>query len=96
MAGFQIDQEPDTAEVIDHPSAPKRPKGEGLAIQGLMVALSALSKRTLIALSNLFALLTILSVWWLFMSIPSPDVHQLFALGGYSIFVLAANWIVRR
>jgi hypothetical protein len=55
-----------------------------------------LSKRTLVALSNLFCLLTVFSVFVLFYNIPKPDSYQIVALTIYAAFVLAANAIVRR
>ena len=61
-----------------------------------LLSISALAQRFTIALSNLFAMLAIASVWGLFMAIPNPTAYQLFALGGYSVFVLVALYIVRR
>jgi hypothetical protein len=62
----------------------------------LLLSLQALSKRTLIALSNLFCLLTVSSVFVLFYNIPKPDAFQIIALTIYALFVLSANAIVRR
>ncbi len=62
----------------------------------LLLSLQALSKRTLIALSNLFCLLTVGSAFWLCLTIHDPNTLQLVEIGGYFSFVLAANWIVRR
>lgn len=62
----------------------------------LVLSLKALSKRALIAISNLFCLLTVFSVFVLFYNIPNPSVLQIVALSIYSSFVLAANAIVRR
>jgi len=69
---------------------------EKVGIQTLMLGLAALSQRTLVALSRLFTLLTVASVFWLFLSIPSPSPWQLAELAMYGLFVLAANFIVRR
>ncbi len=62
----------------------------------LLLSLQALSKRTLVALSNLFCLLTVGSVFVLFYNIPNPSVLQIISLSIYALFVLAANAIVRR
>ena len=62
----------------------------------LLLSLQALSKRTLVALSNLFCLLTVGSAFWLCLTIHDPNTLQLVEIGGYFSFVLAANWIVRR
>jgi len=68
-----------------------------IGIQTLMLGLSALSQRTLAALSRLFALITVVSafvLWWAVM--PNPTVLQLVGLGMFGVFVLAINVIVRR
>ena len=75
-------------------SSPTEPSGAAVAV--LMLSLKALSQRALIAVDNLFTLLTVFSAYWLWHSIPSPDSYQLVALGMYALFVLAANVIVRR
>lgn len=63
----------------------------------LFLSLQALSKRTIIALSNLFCLLTVGSVFVLFYSIvPAPNTFQIVSATIYAVFVLAANAIVRR
>lgn len=67
-----------------------------IGFDALMLGLKALSQRTLDALSRLFTLLTVGSAFWLWMTMPHPDVYQLIALGGYALFVLAVNVIVRR
>ena len=68
-----------------------------LHINALMLALSALSQRALVALSKLFTLLTVASafaLWW--PTLPSPSVYQIIALTIYAIFLLSINWLVRR
>ena len=62
----------------------------------LRVGLRALSQRALVALASLFTLLTVGSVFWLFMTMHDPNTMQLVEMGLYSAFVLAANLIVRR
>jgi hypothetical protein len=69
---------------------------QGVAVSALMLALRTLSQRALVALADLFCLLTCASVFWLWLTIPDPNPHQLVGLGMYAIFTLAANLIVRR
>jgi len=66
------------------------------AVKMLMLGLSALAQRTVHALADMFTLLTVGSVFWLFTATPDPNVMQLVQLGGYCVFVLMVNWIVRR
>lgn len=68
----------------------------GAAVRMLTLALASLSQRALIAIADLFTLLTVGSAFWLWSSIPAPNVLQIVALSIYALFVLAANWIVRR
>lgn len=70
---------------------------ERIGIEALMLGLGALSKRTLVALSNLFTLLTVASafaLWW--RVLPEPSVYQLAGLTIYAVFLLIVNWLVRR
>lgn len=83
---------PDDLPDDEVPKAEKR----GFEIDVLMLALGALSKRTLVAIDNLFCLLTVFLVFWLWKSIPEPNTYQLIELGIFALFVLAANVIVRR
>lgn len=62
----------------------------------LKLGLTALSQRAVAAVADLFTLTTVSLVFWLYMSIAQPDTYQLVRLGMFSVFVLAANWIVRR
>ena len=64
----------------------------------LLLGLKTLPKRTAIALSDCFALLTVATVFCLaLMIIPyQPNTFQLVGLGGYALFVIALNIITRR
>jgi len=86
---FTVEEEAETV-------ATQEPADHAAATKMLMLGLGALSKRSLVALADLFCLLTVASVFWLFISTPDPNVMRLIQLGGYCLFVLAANWIVRR
>lgn len=73
------------------------PKADnGVAVRMLTLALAALSQRFVVAIADLFTLLTVGSAFWLWSSIPAPNDRQIIALSIYALFVLAANWIVRR
>lgn len=62
----------------------------------VMMALTALSQRTIVALANLFTLITVGSAFWLALTVsPDPTTYQLVALGLYLGFVIAVNWLVR-
>lgn len=84
-------------EVVEEPDPPQagEPKTTA-ATQMLFIALKALSQRALIAIDNLFCLLTVGGVFWLWASIPDPNPNQIVALTIFATFVLAANWLVRR
>lgn len=79
--------------ITDEPEAPKQDNSAALKI--LLVALGALTQRTLIAISDLYSLLAVGSVFWLFLSISSPTPYQLVELGMYGAFVLASIIFVK-
>lgn len=92
--GFTVVSEEDD-ERDERPAAPSTAAAAGGSM--LMLGLSALAQRTVIALANLFCLLTVGSVFWLFMSVmPAPTVLQLVGLGMYAVFIGVSNVIVRR
>ena len=82
----------------DPPEQTKSDDGGQAAIDILLLLLKPLSQKTIIALGNLFSLLTVASVFWLCLSIipHDPSIQQLVGLGGYAVFVVAVNLIVRR
>src|SRR5262245_16812555 len=86
---------PTAAQVIAAERA-KLAQQQQAAQRALTIGLQAIAQRTVIALANLFTLVTVGSVFWLFYTVHDPNNGQLIALGAYSIFVLLANWIVRR
>lgn len=85
---------PPKFEVVEEPDQPP-PK---MAIDAIVLGLKVLSQRTIIALSNLFSLITCASVFWLALTVVphDPTVLQLIGLGGYAVFIVAVNVIVRR
>jgi len=76
--------------------APPPPQANSASIAMLTLALRALSERAVIALADLFTLLTVGSAFWLWLLIPDPNPQQITALSIYAAFILAANWLVRR
>jgi len=92
MSSFAVVGEREAEEQKPVPPEPK----SNFAADALVLALKALSQRAIVALANLFMLLTVGSAFWLWMSIPDPTVLQLISLGMYALFVLAVNFIARR
>jgi hypothetical protein len=62
----------------------------------LTIALKALSQRALVAATDLFTLITCAGAWWLWYLTPNPNPQQIAHNSIFAVFVLAANWIVRR
>jgi hypothetical protein len=82
------------------PASPLPPRAPPNAEQAaatniLMLALKALSQRALVAVGNLFVLLTAASAWWLWMTtLPQPSIQQLVGLALYGCLILALNYLV--
>jgi hypothetical protein len=84
-----VDDDQETAPPSDHRAE--------FATNALTLALTALSQRALVALSSLFALFTVASVFWLGMAISAdPTPYQIVTLAIYAAFVIVLNIIVRR
>lgn len=75
---------------------PQSHVAERVSAHALMIALKALSQRALVALADLFMLTTVGSAFWLWYLTPKPDSYQIVSLSIYAVFILAANYIVRR
>lgn len=75
---------------------PVEAKAEKVGLDLLMLGLKAVSARALAAIADLFMLVTVGSAFWLWYQIPDPNAYQITSLALYGVFVLAANWIVRR
>ena len=70
---------------------------ENTATNMLLLALRALSQRAVVALGNLFVLLTAGSAWWLWWAtLPNPSTYQLVGLALYGGLILALDWMVLR
>lgn len=89
MAQRQFQVVPDEETEQPQPGAP--------AVAMLALALKALSQRALIAISNLFCLLTAASVFYLWAQMPEdPSWQRIGALSIYATFIVILNVIVRR
>ena len=62
----------------------------------LLLALRSLSQRAVIALADLFTLVTVLSAWVLWYGKPDPNGYQIVSLSIYALFILAVNVVIRR
>ena len=90
---FELVSEPDEVpEQARPPQADKPPRELGL----LLIALKALSHRAIAAIADLFFLVSVGSAWYLWFLTPAPSVYQIVNLTIYALFVLSANWLVRR
>lgn len=87
-------------EVVDDDTTASPPSaGErehGLAMAATLLAISTLSKRAIAEAKTWFTLLTMGGTWWLWYSIPDPSPTQIVSLSIFAVFILAANWLVRR
>ncbi len=66
------------------------------AVGALMLGLKALSQGAIIAASRFTNLAMVVSVFWLFMSISSPNQLQIIWGGMYSLFILTGLWLINR
>ncbi len=85
-----------TDELAETGNPPQDSKLEAAARAAFLLALKTLSQRAIASIKDAFTLLSVASVWWLWVSIPDPHNTQLISLSLYAVFILAANIIVRR
>ena len=83
-------------DALPPPPPPAEPTVNKVAGDLVLLALRSLSARAITALGSLFTLATVGSAWWLWYATPEPSPYQLVKLAMYGLFVLCANWIVRR
>lgn len=89
--------EPVPDEPIPDNPPPAAGRIESAAMAALFLFLKTLSQRTLIALADLFTLITVALVFWLWWAIiAKPTIEQIAALTIFSVFVIGVNLIVRR
>lgn len=62
-----------------------------------LLNLKVLSQKAVVAISDLFSLITAGTVFWLALAIIpfQPSAYQLSGLAGYALFIIALNVIVR-
>lgn len=75
---------------------PRQPILNGVSVQMMSMALTALSQRALVALAACFTLLTVGSAFWLWYLTPEPTDRQIVSLTIYAGFIVLVNVIVRR
>lgn len=68
----------------------------GVAVAMLTIGLKALGQKALVAAGTLFTLVTCAGAWILWYLTPEPSVLQIVHNSIFALFVLAANYIVRR
>lgn len=91
------DQFAQTADYLHAQQPPPADPVHNVATSILFTSLRALSQRAVIALANLFVLLTAVSAFWLwYATMPAPSVLQLVGLSLYGVLILALNWLVLR
>lgn len=79
------------------PPPQPNPAMQNAATQMLLLSLRALSQRTIVALGNLFVLLTAASAWLLWKdTLPQPSIPQLVGLALYGALILALDYLVLR
>lgn len=83
-------------EVVPDEPEHQPPEREAAGTGLLLLALKALSQRAVAAIGNLFTLTTVFGAWWLWYTTPDPNSHQIISLSIFAVFILAANWLVRR
>lgn len=98
MPGFtQISTREEDRDVIPLPSATAKQEGPGMGAEIMAIALGALTKRAVVAVSTLFTAAALLSVFWLFdLCLPAPTPLQLIGLSIYGVFVLLLEFVRRR
>lgn len=88
--GFEVvggtEAEPKPAAVPDN----------AMAVTLMTIGLKALSQRALTAATDLFTLITCTGAWWLWYLTPEPSYLQIVHNSIFALFILAANYIVRR
>ena len=67
-----------------------------VAASMLSLGLKTLSQRAISATKDVFTLLSVGTIFWIWNDHPDPSVTQIVSLSLYATFILAANVIVRR
>ena len=84
-------------EIPDEPADPALARAaNAAAASALALGLKTLSQRAVAGMRATFALLSVVSCFWLWYSTPNPNITQIVSLSIYAFFILAANVIVRK
>ncbi len=83
-------------EVVGGTEVDPPQQASNVQVAMLTIALKALSQRALVAATDLFTLITCAGAWWLWYLTPEPTTFQIVHNSIFALFVLAANYIVRR
>lgn len=83
-------------EVVGGTDAEPAPQATPTQVLMLSIALKALSQRALTAATDLFTLITCGGAWVLWYLTPEPTYQQIVHNTIFAVFILAANYIVRR
>jgi hypothetical protein len=76
--------------------APAETLSTRAAASMISLGLKTLSQRALAATRDVFTLLSVGTIFWVWNEHPDPTVLQIISLSLYATFILAANVIVRR
>lgn len=78
-------------------NSPKSALLDKVAMDMLLLAIKSLSQRALVAISQMFTLLSTASAFWLWHDVlPNPNTYQLIGLGFYGAFLLLLEIVRRR
>lgn len=82
--------------VSETPDEPAESRTDAMAASMLALGLKTLSQRAVAATRDVFTLLSVGTVFWLWNNTPEPTYTQIVSLTIYAVMILAANVIVRR
>lgn len=71
-------------------------RSAAFAASAIALGLKVLSQRAIAATRDIFTLLSVSSVFWIWQSVPEPSPTQITSHSIYAVIILAANVIVRR
>lgn len=83
-------------QVVETPDPPDNSVAMNVAASALALGLKTLSQRAIVATKDVFTLLSVGSVFWVWTSVPDPSNTQIVSHSIYAVVILAANIIVRR
>lgn len=81
---------------VEIPDDPPDSAATRVAVSALALGLKTLSQRAIAATKDIFTLLSVGTIFWIWNDHPDPSITQIVSLSLYATFILAANVIVRR